>query len=82
MTKYKLDEIEDMKIDIFLNSYKVLHETLDLVISDINNLKIEQAKIAERITDVRLKDDLFKVELEKRYGKGTIDIETRTYILD
>ena len=79
MKEHSLDEIEEMKIDVFLNSYKELHNSLDLVLKDIESLHQEKDLLIDRINTLRELDDKFKEELDIKYGNGELDVKNRKW---
>ncbi len=72
--------VEQAKVDYFLNSYRELNNSLDLIESDLKMLWEEKQKLLAKFAKVREQDTEFKTSLEEKHGQGEIQPGSYTYV--
>ena len=71
---HKMDNIEAAKVDYFLNAYKELTQSMELVESDLKALEEEKEKLLAKFKQVRDQDAEFKQGLIDKHGDGDISV--------
>jgi len=75
----KLSDKEIEKAEDFLNRYPILHDSLTKFRDEISELEKSSIVILKDLEDLRQDEVKFFIELEKKYGRGEIDIKTMSY---
>lgn len=80
MEKKVLTEEEFAKVQELRNQFLNLTNVVGGVEVQIMNLELEKENIKNNLKQLQLQEQVLAKELEEKYGKGTISLETKEFL--
>jgi nucleoside-triphosphatase THEP1 len=81
MRRIKLEDQEYKDMIVIIDEYKEIEFQLTKVQSQLEKLSTEQNSMLNKLETNRESENAFFSKIEKRYGKGAIDLLTMEYVL-